>query len=180
MRPLAVGFIFARGGSKAAPRKNVCDLAAKPLIAWSIEAALASRYVRRVVVPTDDAEIAMVARQWVGGGPFLAVAGVGQRPGLGTASLKARPANPGQSSRLSSARGFSERVPPCAPQGLDCWVERLLAGTFDLCLTVTSAARSLYFNQATMDQVGRARPWSRRPRIRRRSWPRCKPPGDGL
>jgi CMP-N,N'-diacetyllegionaminic acid synthase len=57
-----VGIIPARGGSKRTPRKNIKPLAGKPLIAYSIEAALKSRYINRVVVSTEDTEIAEVAR----------------------------------------------------------------------------------------------------------------------
>ncbi|MGH3104275.1 MAG: cytidylyltransferase domain-containing protein [Gaiellaceae bacterium] len=58
-----VGLIPARGGSKGIPGKNLAPLAGKPLIAWTIEAARASRTLTRVVVSTDDEEIAAVARQ---------------------------------------------------------------------------------------------------------------------
>lgn len=56
-----LAIIPARGGSKGIPRKNVRDIAGKPLIAWSIEHALASEFVERVVVTTDDDEIAEIA-----------------------------------------------------------------------------------------------------------------------
>jgi len=59
-----VGIIPARGGSKRTPRKNIKLLAGKPLIAYSIEAALKSKYINRVVVSTEDAEIAEVARSF--------------------------------------------------------------------------------------------------------------------
>ena len=49
-----LAIIPARGGSKRLPRKNILDLAGKPLIAWSIEAALGSKYIDRVIVSTDD------------------------------------------------------------------------------------------------------------------------------
>lgn len=68
-RVLAV--IAGRGGSKGLPRKNIRDLAGKPLIAWSIEAAAGSVFLDRTIVSTDDAEIADVARKWGGGVPFL-------------------------------------------------------------------------------------------------------------
>jgi CMP-N-acetylneuraminic acid synthetase len=57
-----VGLIPARGGSKGIPRKNLVPLAGRPLIVWTIEAARASRMLTRVVVSTDDDEIAAVAR----------------------------------------------------------------------------------------------------------------------
>ncbi|MDD2238193.1 MAG: acylneuraminate cytidylyltransferase [Kiritimatiellae bacterium] len=62
MKTLAI--IPARGGSKGIPHKNIHPLAGRPLIAWTIDAALAAKRVDRVVVSTDDAEIADVARQW--------------------------------------------------------------------------------------------------------------------
>lgn len=59
-----VAIIPARGGSKGLPRKNVLPFAGKPLIAWNIQAALASSSVDTVVVSTDDAEIAAAARRF--------------------------------------------------------------------------------------------------------------------
>jgi CMP-N,N'-diacetyllegionaminic acid synthase len=58
-----VGLIPARGGSKGIPRKNLVALAGKPMLAWAVEAARASSSVTKAVVSTDDAEIAVVARQ---------------------------------------------------------------------------------------------------------------------
>lgn len=63
--------IPARGGSKRLPRKNVKLLGNKPLIAWSIEAAKASKYIDRVVVSTDDKEIKQVSEQYGAEVPFL-------------------------------------------------------------------------------------------------------------
>jgi N-acylneuraminate cytidylyltransferase len=59
-----LAIIPARGGSKGVPRKNVLPLAGKPLLAYNIEAALDSRFINRVVVSTDDAEIGVVAQQF--------------------------------------------------------------------------------------------------------------------
>ena len=66
-----VGLITARGGSKGIPQKNVRPLAGKPLIAWTIEAALQSRRLDRVIVSTDDEEIAKVSREWGADVPFM-------------------------------------------------------------------------------------------------------------
>ena len=57
-----VAIIPARGGSKRIPRKNIKPFFGKPIIAWSIEAALSSDCFERVLVSTDDPEIADVAR----------------------------------------------------------------------------------------------------------------------
>lgn len=69
--PRILGLILARGGSKRLPGKNVRPLAGKPLIAWSIEAARACGAILDVVVSTDDAAIAEVARQHGARVPFL-------------------------------------------------------------------------------------------------------------
>jgi N-acylneuraminate cytidylyltransferase len=66
-----VALIPARGGSKSIPRKNLLVLAGKPLIAYSIEHALASRHIVRTIVSTDDPEIADVARSFGAEVPFL-------------------------------------------------------------------------------------------------------------
>lgn len=66
-----LALIPARGGSKGLPRKNILDLCGKPLIAYSIEAARAARSISRVVVSTDDPEIADVARACGAEVPFL-------------------------------------------------------------------------------------------------------------
>jgi CMP-N-acetylneuraminic acid synthetase len=63
--------IPARGGSKGLPRKNILELCGKPLIAYSIEAARGASSIGRVVVSTDDPEIADVARACGAEVPFL-------------------------------------------------------------------------------------------------------------
>jgi pseudaminic acid cytidylyltransferase len=63
--------IPARGGSKRIPRKNIKLFAGKPIIAYSIEAAQASGLFSRIIVSTDDADIAAVAKQFGGEAPFM-------------------------------------------------------------------------------------------------------------
>lgn len=57
-----LAIIPARGGSKRLPRKNVLDLAGKPLIVWSIEAGLKSKYIDELVVSSDDEEILEISK----------------------------------------------------------------------------------------------------------------------
>lgn len=66
-----LALITARGGSKRLPRKNILKLADKPLIAWTIESALESKYIDRVVVSTDDDEIASISRCHGADVPFV-------------------------------------------------------------------------------------------------------------
>jgi N-acylneuraminate cytidylyltransferase len=73
-----LALIPARGGSKGIPRKNIRSFAGYPLIAWSIAAAKKSELVTRVIVSTDDEEIAAVARQWGAETPFLRPAELAQ------------------------------------------------------------------------------------------------------
>jgi CMP-N-acetylneuraminic acid synthetase len=70
--------ITARGGSKGIPRKNVVDLGGKPLIAWTIEAALQSEKIGRVIVSTDDEEIADAACHAGAEVPFMRPADLAQ------------------------------------------------------------------------------------------------------
>lgn len=66
-----LGLIPARGGSKTIPRKNVIMLNGVPLIAYSIRAALQSYFVNRVIVSTEDNEIAELSRLFGAEAPFL-------------------------------------------------------------------------------------------------------------
>jgi len=68
---MKMAVIPARGGSKRIPRKNIREFCGKPIIGWSIEAALASGCFDRVIVSTDDDEIAAVARQYGAEVPFM-------------------------------------------------------------------------------------------------------------
>src|SRR5262245_62160560 len=68
---VAIAIVPARRGSKSIPRKNIRPLGGVPLIAYSIEAGLRARLVDRVIVSTDDEQIAEMARTWGADVPFL-------------------------------------------------------------------------------------------------------------
>ncbi len=83
MNVLAI--IPARGGSKGVPRKNIKSLGGKPLLAWTIAAALEAEGISKLIVSTDDREIKEVALKWGAEVPFI-------RPGeLSTDRAKAIP-----------------------------------------------------------------------------------------
>lgn len=69
--PRIMGLITARGGSKGIPRKNVIPLMGRPLISYTIKTALDSGVLDRLIVSTDDDEIAEVSRTWGAETPFM-------------------------------------------------------------------------------------------------------------
>lgn len=68
---MKLAVIPARGGSKRIPRKNIKEFCGKPMIAWAIEAARESGCFDRIIVSTDDAEIAEISCQWGAEAPFV-------------------------------------------------------------------------------------------------------------
>ena len=71
MKPEILGILPARGGSKSIPKKNIARLGGKPLIAYIIDAMKRSQHITRVIVSTDDIEIAAVARDYGAEVPFM-------------------------------------------------------------------------------------------------------------
>ena len=154
----ALAFIFARGGSKGVPGKNIRPLAGKPLIAHAIEAALGSRYINRVIVSTDDVEIAAAARAHGGEVPFMRPAEL-----AGDTSpewLAWRHALTFVRENLGLKPDAFVSVPTTSPlriaADVDACIERFAKGDVDAVLTVTPAQRNPYFNMVTMDDNGLA------------------------
>ena len=152
----AVAFIFARGGSKGLPGKNIRMFAGKPLIAWAIEHAHAARGIRRVIVSTDSEAIAAVATQYGAEVPFM-------RP-----SHLAKDDSPEWLSWRHALEFIREdegsfpdamvSVPVTAPLRQPVDIERCLElfskGDADVVITITDAHRNPYFNMITMQSNG--------------------------
>lgn len=66
-----IAIILARGGSKRLPRKNILEIGGKPMLAWTVSAAIESGCFERVLVSTDDDEIAEIGRRFGADVPFL-------------------------------------------------------------------------------------------------------------
>ena len=64
MNKKILAIIPARGGSKRLPRKNILDLCGKPLIAWTIEASLKSKFITKTIVTSDDEEILRISKEF--------------------------------------------------------------------------------------------------------------------
>jgi N-acylneuraminate cytidylyltransferase len=73
-----VGIILARGGSKRITGKNIKNFCGKPLIAWTIEEALKSKFMKRVILSTDDPEIARIGKEYGAEVPFMRPAEIAQ------------------------------------------------------------------------------------------------------
>lgn len=148
------GFVFARGGSKGVPRKNIRLLGGKPLLHYAIEAGLAAPSIDRMFVSTEDAEIAEVAR--AGGAEVI------DRPAelaTDTASewLAWRHAVEWVQERYGAFDGFVS-LPATCPLRISADVESVLSAFSDtgadVCVAVTPSARSPYFNMVTRDAAG--------------------------
>lgn len=160
MTPYVVGVIFARGGSKGVPRKNIRPLNGKPLIAYAIETARASRLIERVFVSTDDEEIAAVARTYGAEVPFMRPAELAQDR---TPEWLAWQHALRSIQALDPARPIDVLVsiPPTSPlravEDVDACVQLLLDGDAEVVVTVRPAERNPYFNMVTLSDTQDAR-----------------------
>ncbi|MHA1597316.1 MAG: acylneuraminate cytidylyltransferase family protein [Alphaproteobacteria bacterium] len=157
MQGQTVAFIFARGGSKGLPGKNLRPLGAKPLLAHAIDAARAAESIDRIIVSTDDEEIAAAARQYGAEVPFLrppelatddAPEWLAWRHALG--EMKAEAENVGLFVSVPTTS------PLRAPADIDACVARFREGDCDAVFAVTPAAHNPYFNMVTLDDDGLA------------------------
>ncbi|WP_341880172.1 acylneuraminate cytidylyltransferase family protein [Synechococcus sp. UW140] len=151
-----VAIIFARGGSKGLPGKNIRPFAGKPLIAWSIEHALAIKRVDRVLVSTDSDEIAVVALEYGAEVPFM-------RPAELAADdspewLAWRHALNYLRESTGELPDVMVSVPTTAPLRLPQDIENCLNEyenhDVDIVITVTEAHRSPYFNMVKTNADG--------------------------
>ena len=152
----AVTLIFARGGSKGLPGKNIHILGDKPLIAWSIQQALSIDRIDRVIVSTDSEEIAFEARKYGAEVPFM-------RPS--ELCLDDSPEWLAWRHALNYLHETTGTLPdimislPCtAPMRLPIDIENCLdeyeKGAADVVITVTNSHRSPYFNMVKINLDG--------------------------
>jgi pseudaminic acid cytidylyltransferase len=138
---MKLAVIPARGGSKRIPRKNIKPFCGKPMIAWSIEAALASGCFDQVVVSTDDAEIAAVAREWGASVPFVRPAALSDDHAGTTAVIAhAVDALAEQGMRASQVCCIYATAPFIAADDLRQGLATLASGAWDYVFAATSYA----------------------------------------
>lgn len=152
----ATAFIFARGGSKGLPGKNIRTLCGKPLIAWSIEHALAVKRIDRVIISTDSEDIAAVARDYGAEVPFIRPAELAQ-----DSSPEWLAWRHALNYLQESSGAFPEAMvslPATAPLRLPIDIENCLdeyeKDDIDMVITVTDAHRSPYFNMVKANADG--------------------------
>jgi CMP-N-acetylneuraminic acid synthetase len=152
----AIAFIFARGGSKGLPGKNIRPLGGKPLIAWSIDHALAVKRIERVIVSTDSEEIAAVARQYGAEAPFIRPAELARDDS--PEWLAWRHALDCLRESTGALPEVMVSVPTTAPLRLSLDIENCLdeheKGNADMVITVTDSHRSPYFNMVKANVDG--------------------------
>lgn len=160
MKPEIVAGIFARGGSKGVPRKNIRMLAGKPLIAHAIETARSSRFIDRVVVSTDDEEIATVARRYGAEVPFMRPADLARDDSPEWLAWRHAILTLGGENSQLAWRAFV-CVPTTSPlrsiDDVDGCIKMFLENEADVVIAVSPASRSPYFNMVTLDDKGYAR-----------------------
>lgn len=142
MKPKILAIIPARGGSKGVPRKNIRDLAGKPLIAWTIEEAKRSKYIDRLILSSEDDEIIEVAKQYGCEVPFKRPLELAQddTPGIEPV-LHAIEQCPGYD--------YVVLLQPTSPlrtaEDIDGCIEKLLNSDADFCVSVTEPDKSPYW-----------------------------------
>ena len=151
---MKVCIIPARGGSKRIPRKNIRDFRGKPMIAWSIEAAIASACFDRIIVSTDDQEVTSVAKAWGAEVPFarpaeLAGDNVATLPVVAHATEWALK----DCAELEAVCCLYPTAPFVHVSDLSRGVMLLQLGDWDYCFTVTSFETSI-FRSFIQDSAG--------------------------
>ncbi|WP_417884165.1 cytidylyltransferase domain-containing protein [Vibrio rumoiensis] len=147
-------FIFARGGSKGLPGKNIKQLAGKPLLQYSIDIAFASPSIERVFVSTDDVAIAKVARN--------SGAIVIERPSELASDISPEwyswrhaiewvQAHYGEFERFISLPATS---PLRSVDDVEAAISKLTATGADICISVSPASRSPFFNMVKQVDAG--------------------------
>ena len=155
MKPYVVGFIFARGGSKGVPRKNIRPLAGKPLIAYAIEIGIRSERIDRVIVSTDDLEIAEISRRFGAEVPFLRPLELAQDDTPEWLAWK-HAIKEVEKEEGSPRMDIFVSIPPTSPlrsvEDVDNCISAFVDSGADIAITVTPARRHPSFNMVTLDE----------------------------
>jgi len=159
-KPVIYAWIFARGGSKGLPGKNILPLNGIPLIAYAINVAKKSRFIKEVFVSTDSADIAAVAEQYGAVVPFL------RPPELASDTASERMAwrhavkwmrSQDQYEPLDILVSLPATAPLRTADEVDAAIELYLQGGADTVITVSKSSRHPAFNMVYVNEDGYAR-----------------------
>ncbi|WP_335920962.1 acylneuraminate cytidylyltransferase family protein [Shewanella algae] len=149
-------FIFARGGSKGLPRKNIKLLVGKPLLQYSIDTALATPSIEHVFVSTDDTEIADIARA---SGAIVIERPAELASDTSPEWLSWRHAIEWVQAHYGEFDGFIS-LPATSPlrsiDDVEGAINKLFTTEADICISVTPASRSPFFNMVKLTESGMA------------------------
>lgn len=148
--------IPARGGSKGVPRKNIKILGSKPLIAYTIEQAVQSKYIDRIVVSTEDREIADISKQYGAEVPFMRpVVLAGDQVATIDVLLHAINWLEEDKYAFDIIVLLHTTTPLRVVKDIDSCIEMLLGTKADNIFSVTEAHRNPYFNMIEINQNGK-------------------------
>lgn len=148
-----IGFIFARGGSKGVPGKNIRPLDGKPLIAHAIETGLGSKYIKHMIVSTDDPAIAEAAREHGAEVPFMRPAGLaGDNSPEWLAWRHALEELKKAGENVEVFVSLPATAPLRSVEDVDNCIELFLKGGADAVVTAKNASRHPAFNMITLDK----------------------------
>ena len=154
--PKTFGFIFARGGSKGVPRKNLRLVGGKPLVAHAIETARAVGRIERIIVSTEDKEIAQVARDFGAEVPALRPAELASDAASEWLAWK-HAVEVLAGGPFDLCVSVPATTPLKAPADVDACIDAYLAGSCDMVITGSDPRCNPYYNMFTCDAEGYAR-----------------------
>ncbi|MEX2459819.1 MAG: acylneuraminate cytidylyltransferase family protein [Paenibacillaceae bacterium] len=144
-----LALIPARGGSKGVIRKNIRNIAGKPLMAWTIEAAKKSKYIDRLVLSSEDAEIINVALKWGCEAPFVRpeYLALDETPGIEPVihAINTLP-------RYDYVVLLQPTSPLRSTADIDGCIEMCLSQSANACVSVTEPDKSPYWMYTLDDQ----------------------------
>ena len=151
-----IAFIFARGGSKGVPGKNIRELGGLPLIAYSIKVAHECPSISRVVVSTDDEKIADVAREHGAEVPFIRPTELARDDSIEHEAWQH--AIKAFEQICAEKVGVFVSLPPTSPlrsvDDVENCIREYLNSDADVVITVKNASRNPYFNMVKTDEEG--------------------------
>ena len=158
MKPFVLGGIFARGGSKGIPKKNIRPLAGKPLIAYAIETGRKVPLIDELIVSTDDEEIAAVAQKYGAKVPFMrpVTLATDHSPEILSWKHAVKTFEETKNKKVDVLVVIPTTSPLREPKDVESCLLKLLKTDADIVITIKESERNPYFNMVKFDKEGNA------------------------